>query len=319
MNRDTSIFLYPETPPIASGRLAVDDLHTLYWEECGRRDGVPVLFLHGGPGGASTPRSRRYFDPDHYRAILFDQRGAGQSSPLGETRANTTAHLIEDIERLRVMLGIERWWIFGGSWGSTLALAYGQAHPERCLGFVLRGIFLGTRREIDWFMHGPRRFFPEVWESLRQQLPPAERDDPWAALTRRIAGGDRADVLHHARAWAAYEDACAQLVPEPEDKQGDDDAFALPIGRLESHYMAHDCFLEPDQLLRNAPRIAHLPCTIVQGRYDMICPPETAYALHRAWPGSEWVLIPDAGHAAREPGIECALVAAMDRMRERTA
>lgn len=319
MNRDTSIFLYPETPPLASGRLAVDDLHTLYWEECGRRDGVPVLFLHGGPGGASTPRSRRYFDPDHYRAVLFDQRGAGQSSPLGETRANTTAHLIDDIERLRRMLGIERWWIFGGSWGSTLALAYGQAHPDRCLGFVLRGIFLGTRREIDWFMNGPRRFFPEVWATLQQQLAPAERDDPWTALTRRIAEGDTAGVLRHARLWAAYEDACAQLVPEPEDAREDDDAFALPIGRLESHYMAHDCFLAPGQLLANVSRIAHLPCTIVQGRYDMICPPETAYALHRAWPGSEWVLIPDAGHAAREPGIECALVAAMDRMRERTA
>jgi proline iminopeptidase len=314
MSTDTSIFLYPDIEPFAGGRLALDGLHTMHWEECGKPDGVPVLFLHGGPGGAIGPRARRFFDPDFYRAVLFDQRGAGRSTPLGETRDNTTAQLVEDIEKLRRDRGIERWLVFGGSWGATLALAYGEAYPERCLGFVLRGVFLGTQGEIDWFMNGPRRFFPEVWDRLVQQLPAAERGDLWNSLARRIA---QPNGLDYARAWTAYEDACAQLIPEEEVGRALDDAFAYSIGRLESHYMTNGCFLRPNQLLEEIGRINHLPCTIVQGRYDLICPPETAYAVHRAWPGSEWVVVPDAGHAAREPGIECALVAALDRIRAR--
>jgi len=308
--------LFPPIEPYRHGRLAVDDLHTLYWEECGNPKGEPVLFLHGGPGGGLSPRHRRFFDPAHYRIVLFDQRGAGQSTPLGETRDNTTPLLIDDIERLRTMLGIGRWLVFGGSWGSTLALAYGQAHPQRCLGFVLRGIFLCTRAEIDWFMNGIRWFFPEVHAQFVAPIPPAERGDLLQAYAKRLFSDDPAVSLEAARSWSRYEGSCLFLRPDPAavDEFGSD-AVSLGVGRLEAHYFLHHGFLAEDQLISGVERIRHLPAVIVQGRYDVVCPPLSATRLHDAWPEAAFHLVADAGHAATEPGIAAALVAATEQFR----
>src|SRR5512133_3059477 len=309
--------LFPVIEPYRSGHLAVDDLHTLYWEECGNRDGEPVLFLHGGPGGGVSPRHRQFFDPSHYRIVLFDQRGAGRSTPHGEVRANSTQLLVADIERLRDMLGIPRWLVFGGSWGSTLALAYGQQHPRRCAGFILRGIFLCTQPEIDWFIDGMRLFFPDAHAAFAAEVPEEERADLLQAYAKRLFGDDRAAALHAARSWSSYEGRCAFLRPNADAlAELDADALALSIGRLEAHYFLHAGFLEDGQLLRNVGRIAHLPAVIVQGRYDMICPPATAYSLHRAWPGSRLVLVPDAGHSASETGNMLALLAATEAWRK---
>ncbi len=316
---DTEI-LYPPIEPYRHGMLAVDDLHTLYWEECGNPQGEPVLFLHGGPGGGLSPRHRRFFDPAHYRIVLFDQRGAGKSTPLGEVRANSTPLLVDDIERLRVMLGIERWLVFGGSWGSTLALAYGEAHPERCLGFVLRGIFLCTAAEIDWFLNGMRWFFPEAHAQFVAPIPPAERGELLQAYARRLFGDDPAVSLAAARAWSRYEGSCLFLRPDPSavDEFGSD-AVCLGVGRLEAHYFLHRGFFDDDQLIRDIARICHLPAVIVQGRYDMVCPPLTADRLHAAWPEAKYRLVADAGHSGYEPGIAAALVAATRQFRDRGA
>ena len=305
--------LFPPVLPNRHGMLAVDQLHTIYWEECGNPDGVPVLFLHGGPGAGLSPQHRRFFDPGHYRVILFDQRGAGQSTPLGETRNNTTQLLIADIERLRVQFGVERWLVFGGSWGSTLALAYGEAHPERCLGFILRGIFLCTRAEIDWFINGVRWFHPELYEQFVAPIPESERTDLLAAYTSRIHSADPAVYWPAVRSWSRFEGRRAFLLPQPEEAAND--ALDLGLGRLESHYMAKLAFFEEDQLLRDIGRIAHLPGVIVQGRYDVICPPLSAYRLHQAWLGSRLKMIPDAGHGALETGITRALVAATEQFK----
>jgi len=293
--------------------LAVDPLHTIYWEECGNPDGVPVLFLHGGPGGGLSPQHRRFFDPQHYRVILFDQRGAGKSTPLGECRGNTTQLLIADIETLRVQFGVEQWLVFGGSWGSTLALAYGQAHPQACLGFILRGIFLCTSAEVDWFLHGMRWFYPELYEDFVAHIPLEERGDLLAAYTRRSLDPDPAIHLPAVRAWSRFEGRRVYLLPQPEE--GPDDTHDLGLGRLESHYMSKQGFLAEDQLIRDMDRIAHLPALIVQGRYDVICPPLSAYRLHQAWPGSLLKMIPDAGHGVLETGIAAALVAATERFK----
>jgi len=306
-------FLFPPLQPTRSGMLQVDALHTLYWEECGNHAGMPVLFLHGGPGGGLSPKHRQFFDPDAYRIILFDQRGAGRSTPLGEIRDNTTPLLVEDIETLRRTLGVAQWLVFGGSWGATLALAYGQAHPHACLGFVLRGVFLFTAPELDWFLHGMRRFFPEAYEDFVAPLPPQERDDLLQAYARRLFSDDAGTSLQAARDWSRYEGRCSFLRPQPEAAPADADVVAIGIGRLEAHYFLHRGFLEEDQLIRDVGRIAHLPAMIVQGRYDMVCPPASAHRLHRAWPGSRLQMIPDAGHAALEPGTAAALVAATDR------
>jgi proline iminopeptidase len=312
--------LFPPIEPYRSGMLPVDGLHTLYWEECGNPEGMPVLFLHGGPGGGLSPRHRRFFDPAHYRIVLFDQRGAGKSTPLGEYRNNTTGLLIGDIERLRTLLGIERWLLFGGSWGSTLALAYGEAHPQRCLGFVLRGIFLCTRAEIDWFLNGIRWFFPEVHARFAATVPEAERGDLLRAYEKLLFCDDAATYTRAAREWSRYEGSCLFLRPDVEaaDEFGAD-AAALGIGRLEAHYFLHDGFIEEDQLIRDIGRISHLPAVIVQGRYDVVCPPLSAYRLHRAWPGSKLHMVADAGHAAVEPGIARALIAATEQFRTRRA
>jgi proline iminopeptidase len=306
--------LHPPVTPLDSGRLAVDSLHTLYWETCGHPAGLPALFLHGGPGAGCSPTSRRFFDPQRYHVVLFDQRGAGRSTPLGETRANRTDLLIEDIERLREHLGIERWLVFGGSWGSTLALAYAQAHPARCLGLVLRGVWLGSQEEIDWWLHGMRQFFPRAWEAFAQAVPAEERGDLLAAYRRRLEDPDPAVHLPAARAWSGYEWACLQLIPQPDTQAAlDDAALALGVGRLEAHYFAHQAFLAPGQLLAGMPRIAHLPGVIVQGRYDVVCPPRYAHALADAWPGVDLRMVADAGHSSMEPGIAAQLVAATDR------
>lgn len=308
--------LYPPLEPYRSGTLPVDEIHTLYWEECGNPDGVPVLFLHGGPGAGVSPRHRQFFDPAYYRIVLFDQRGAGQSTPLGEYRNNTTQFLMEDIERLREMLGIAQWLVFGGSWGSSLALAYGEAHPQRCTGFVLRGIFLCTRAEVDWFLNGMRWFFPEAHAQFASAIPEAERGDLLKAYVQRMFSDDPAENLAAARTWSRYEGSCLHLLPHPEvaDAFGSD-AIALGVGRLEAHYMRNAAFLDEGQLIRDVGRIRHLPATIIQGRYDVVCPPRSAYALHQAWPEASLKIVDDAGHAAFEPGIASALVAATEQFK----
>ena len=308
--------LFPPIEPFRSGTLQVDALHTLYWEECGNPEGVPVLFLHGGPGSGCSPKHRQLFDPAFYRIVLFDQRGAGRSTPLGEVRNNTTPLLVQDIEQLRQSLGIAQWLVFGGSWGSTLALAYGQAHPAQCSGFVLRGIFLCTPREIEWFMNGIQWFFPKEHAQFVQAIAPSERGDLMAAYCKRLFSDNPEENLQAARAWGRYEGSCLHLLPHPEvaDEFGSD-AIALGVGRLEAHYFRSQAFLADDQLLRNVHRIAHLPAIIIQGRYDVICPPASAWALHSAWPSAAFKMVEDAGHAAFEPGIASALVQATEQFK----
>ena len=308
---------YPPIEPLRSGLLALDELHTMYWEESGNPQGVPALFLHGGPGSGCSPQHRQFFDPAHYRIVLFDQRGAGRSTPLGETRNNSTPLLVEDIERLRALLGIECWLVFGGSWGSTLALAYGQSHPQRCLGFILRGIFLCTPAEIDWFLHGMGHFFPQAHADFLAPIPHAERADLLEAYCQRLFSDDAQVSADAARSWSGYEGSCLYLLPHPDEQQRfEDPQVAIGVGRLEAHYFRNQGFMEPDQLIRNVERIRHLPAIIVQGRYDVICPPVTAWRLHQAWPEARLQIIEDAGHAAFEPGIEAALVEACNRFRD---
>jgi proline iminopeptidase len=315
----TATSLFAPLEPRRHGMLAVDALHTLYWEECGNPDGVPVLFLHGGPGAGLSPQHRRFFDPDHYRVILFDQRGAGKSTPHGEWRANTTPLLILDIERLRKQFGIAQWLVFGGSWGATLALAYGEAHPERCLGFILRGIFLCTRAEVGWFIDGVRWFYPELHAEFASLIPPAERHDLLAAYARRMLNDDPGLFWPAVRSWSRFEGRRVYLLPQPEPAPTLDaaasDAFDLALARLEAHYMVNGAFLDEDQLIAQIKRISHLPAVIVQGRYDMICPPQAAQRLHDAWPGSRLQMVADAGHGALEVGIAQALVAATEQFK----
>lgn len=308
--------MFPPIEPTRHGMLAVDDLHTLYWEESGNPDGLPVLFLHGGPGGGTIPNHRRFFDPSFYRIILFDQRGAGKSTPLGEYRQNTTAFLIEDIEKIRVMLGIAQWLVFGGSWGSTLALAYGESHPVRCLGFILRGIFLGTLNEVDWFMNGVKNFFPEVYEEFAHAMPAVERGNLMEAYAKRLFNDDPSIYIPAAKSWSRYEGACLFLEPQAEAIANfESNAVSIGIGRLEAHYMRNAVFLEEDQLVRNIGKIQHLPSVIVQGRYDVLCPPVSAYRLHQAWQGSKLAMVATAGHSAMEPGIANELVRATEQFK----
>lgn len=302
--------LYPPLEPYRHGRLQVDPLHNIYWEECGNPKGQAVLFLHGGPGAGCSPQHRRFFDPQHYRIVLFDQRGAGRSTPVGEFRANTTQDLIADIEQLRELLDIQQWLVFGGSWGSTLALAYGQAFPAACLGFILRGIFLCTQDEIDWFMNGARNFHPEIHDEFVSLIPPEERGELLQAYARRLLSDDPAQYLPAARAWTRYEDLRVFMLPQPESTNDDD--LCLGVGRLEAHYMLQRGFFEEDQLIRQVEKIRHLPASIVHGRYDVICPPVSAWRLHMAWPESQIRFVDDAGHAAMEEGICRQLVMATE-------
>jgi len=310
--------LYPEIEPYASGMLALDGLHQMYWEQCGNPRGEPVLFLHGGPGAGAAPAHRRFFDPTRYRIVVFDQRGAGRSTPLGELRNNTTPHLVADIEALRRHLGIERWLLFGGSWGSTLGLAYGEAHPERCTGFILRGVFLCRRSEIDWFLYGLRVIFPEAWRTFAGMIPERERGDLLGAYYRRLTDPDPKVHMPAARAWSTYEGACSTLLPSPETvAYFASDVVALGLARIEAHYFSHDIFLPENSLLANLHRVRPIPAVIVQGRYDAVCPIITADEVHEAWPEAEYIVVPDAGHSAWEPGICARLVKATETFKNR--
>jgi proline iminopeptidase len=306
--------LYPPIDPYASGYLDVGDGHRLYWERAGKPGGKPAVFLHGGPGGGIAPDHRRLFDPARYDVLLFDQRGCGRSTPHAGLDANTTWHLVADIERLREMAGVDKWLVFGGSWGSTLALAYAQAHVARVTELVLRGIFAVRKREIDWYYQdGASRFFTDKWERFVAPVPEAERGDMVAAYRRILTGDDRAAQLAAARAWSVWEGETVRLLPDPALSAAHDaDEFALAFARIENHYFSHAGWLEDGQLLRDAGRLAQVPGVIVQGRYDMACPPETAWALHRAWPQARFEMIEGAGHAFNEPGILDALIRATD-------
>lgn len=312
--------LHPPIEPSRTGRLPVSALHTLYFEESGNPEGLPVVFVHGGPGAGTEPAHRRFFDPARYRIVLFDQRGSGRSTPHAELRENTTWDLVADMERLRAALGIERWVVFGGSWGSTLALAYAETHPERVLGLILRGIFLLRHAELRWFyQEGASWLFPDAWEDYLAPIPGEERHDLIAAYYRRLTHEDPAVRLEAARAWSVWEGRTSKLlISEDLVDRYSGDMFALAFARIECHYFVHRGFFHrDDQLLADAHRLRHIPGVIVQGRYDVVCPMRSAWDLHRAWPEAELVVVPDAGHSAFEPGIEAELVAAADRFARR--
>lgn len=312
-DRDLLTELYPPAEPLRHGWLSVGGVHQIYWEEAGNPSGVPVLFLHGGPGAGCAPVHRRFFDPSHYRIILLDQRGAGRSTPNADISDNHTPALIADLEALRQHLCVERWLVFGGSWGSTLALCYGEAHPQRCLGFVLRGIFLFTKEEVDWFMQMMGRVFPEAGRMFRDFIPPGERHDLLKAYYQRLIDPNPRIHLPAAQCWCTYEESCSRLMVEPGEPRMS--SAVLAMARIEAHYMMHKGFIEEGQILRQIHRLHGLPATIVQGRYDMVCPIASADALARAWPGSAYHIVPDAGHSAMEPGIRAALVSATNRYR----
>ena len=308
--------LFPEIGPFETGYLPLSAGHVMYWEQVGNPRGAPVLFLHGGPGAGAGAVHRRFFDPGFWRTVIFDQRGAGRSRPLGGLDANTTQHLVADIEALRWHLGIERWLLFGGSWGSTLALAYAQAHPERVSGCVLRGVFLGRREEVDWFLHGVSAIFPDAHAAFVGHLAEAERGDILGAYLRRLTDPDPAVHMQAARAWSVYEGSCSTLLPSPDTVASfAQDRSALGLARIEAHYFANDLFLPEGGLLAGMHRIARVPAEIVQGRYDMVCPARTAFELAAAWPAARLTVVPDAGHSALEPGVRRALVAAVERFR----
>jgi proline iminopeptidase len=308
--------LYPPIEPYETGMLALDDRHSMYWEQTGNPGGLPVLFLHGGPGAGATSVHRRFFDPSTYRIVIHDQRGAGRSTPRGDLTDNTTDHLIADIELLREHLGLGKFLLFGGSWGSTLSLAYAQQHPDRCLGMIIRGIFLGRPEEIHWFLNGLKRIFPDAWRNLVDILDEAEREDILTAFHLRLLDPDPGVHLPAARAWSRYEGACSTLHPSPETVAAfGEDSIAFALARIETHYFTNGNFMSENALLENLDCISHLPCTIIQGRYDMICPIATADELHRAWPGSEMVIVSDAGHSAMDSGVREALVRATEKFK----
>lgn len=307
---------YPEIEPYRTGRLRVSDRHEIYFEESGNPDGKPALFVHGGPGGGTAPKQRRFHDPERYRIVLFDQRGCGQSTPHACLEDNTTWHLVDDMEALRNHLGIDRWQVFGGSWGSTLALAYAQAHPERVTEMVLRGIFMLRRKELAWFyQEGASYLFPDAWEKYLAPIPDAERGDLMRAYYARLTSDDRAVRLEAARAWSVWEASTSFLFQNDahiERAAGDD--FATAFARIECHYFVHGGFFEREsQLLDRVDRIRKIPAVIVQGRYDVVCPAVSAWELHRAWPEADFRLVPDAGHSAYEPGNLHEQILATDR------
>ena len=310
--------LYPAIQPAQTWRFPVSELHTLYLEECGAANGVPVVFLHGGPGGACEPGHRRFFDPERYRIILFDQRGCGKSRPHASLEANTTWDLVADLEKIREHLGIERWVVFGGSWGSTLALAYAQTHPERVLGLILRGIFLARDIDVRWFFQGEAsRIFPEAWAHFIEPIPPEERGDMVAAYYGRLTSENEIVRMGAAKAWSIWEGSSVTLLPDRNVVDHFSDPHtALSIARLECHYFRHQSFLRPNQLLDDMPRIRHLPGYIVHGRYDIVCPIDQAFELKSRWDGAKLHVIPDAGHAVTETGISNALVERCNSMLE---
>jgi proline iminopeptidase len=314
--RDPTTWLYPIPPTYRTGRMRVSKVHEIYFEESGNPHGKPVVFLHGGPGGGTTPQHRRFFDPELYRIVLFDQRGCGLSTPYASIEENSTWDLVSDMEKLRAHLSIERWQVFGGSWGSTLALAYAQKHPERVTELVLRGIFLLRKKEIDWFYQGGANIlYPDAWEPYEAAIPPAERKDYLSAYHKRLASADPAVHMPAAKAWSIWEGSTSKLLPDADfaAKFGADDT-TLAFARIEAHYFVNKGFFDTDdQLLRDVGKMRKIPGTIVQGRYDVVCPLMSAWDLHRAWPEAEMFVVPDAGHSAFEPGIARALVATTDR------
>ena len=307
--------LHPPISPRQTIHLETGDGHSLHVEECGNPDGIPVVFLHGGPGAGTTPVHRRFFDPTLFRVILFDQRGAGQSTPFADTNNNTIWHLVEDMERIRRHFDIGKWIVFGGSWGSTLGLTYGIRHPDRCLGFVLRGVFLGTDSEVDWFLNGMGNIFPEAWNRFRDFIPGEERADLLKAYSRRLMDDNPSISVPAADAWSSYENSCSTLRAE---LRGGGGRMALSLARLEAHYFLNQCFLGEEPILDSVHRIGHLPAIIVQGRHDAICPPQTALKLAGRWnekkENAELVIIEDAGHSAFEPEVLKALVSALGRI-----
>lgn len=316
ITREPLTWRYPEIEPYRRGRLDVSGGHSLYFEESGNPQGKPVIFVHGGPGGGSEAVFRRYFHPDKYRIVLFDQRGCGQSTPHASLEHNTTWDLVKDMESLRTHLGVDKWMVFGGSWGSTLSLAYAVTHPERVSELVLRGIFLGTRREVDWlYQFGASEIFPDAWESYRDEIPAAERQDFVTAYYRRLTSDDESVRLSAAKAWSVWEGRITRLLPDPDrEKHFEEPHFALAFARIECHYFFNRVFFtEDDFLLSRIDRLRKIPAVIVHGRYDICCPVRSAWDLHRAWPEAELMIIPDAGHATGEVGISRALVAATDR------
>jgi proline iminopeptidase len=310
--------LYPEIEPYDRGMLQVSPIHTIHYEQSGNPKGKPAIFVHGGPGGGTDPKQRRFFDPEAYRIVLFDQRGCGKSTPHASLEDNTTWHLVSDMEALRAHLGIERWQVFGGSWGSTLALAYAEKHPERVSELVLRGIFLLRKREIDWFyQQGASAMFPDAWEEYLAPIPAAEQGDLLSAYYKRLTSDDAETRVRAARAWSVWEGRTSCLLPNAEliAKNGAEE-YALAFARIECHYFVNRGFFErDDQLLADVGRIRHIPTVIVQGRYDVVCPMDSAWALHRACPEATFRVVPDAGHAALEPGTLHELVLATDRFR----
>lgn len=310
--------LYPPVEPYRTGRLPVGGPHELYFEEVGNPEGKPAVFVHGGPGGGSDAVHRRFWDAERYRIVLFDQRGCGRSTPHACLEDNTTWHLVADMERLREHLGIERWQVLGGSWGSTLALAYAQSHPDRVTELVLRGIFLVREREVRWYYQdGASRVFPDAWEKYVEPIPESERDDLVRAHHRRLTSDDEEQRMRSAKAWSVWEGSTSRLITDPElVARTAEPKFAEALARIECHYFLNGGFFERDgQLLEGIDRIRHLPAVIVQGRYDMVTPVDSAWALHRAWPEAEMHVVADAGHSALEPGIASALLDATDRFR----
>jgi len=314
--------LYPEIEPFDSGMLKVSDIHTIYYERVGNPDGIPVVFLHGGPGGGLIPMYRQFFDPAAYQVVLFDQRGSGRSTPHAELRENTTWDLIDDIEKLREKFGIDKWFVFGGSWGSTLSLAYSISHPSRCLGLVLRGIFLTRRRELNWFyQYGASEIFADFWERFRDEIPEDEHGDFMSAYYKRLTSDDEDTRLSAARAWSVWEGATSKLYPDKDLMDHWEGAHeALSLARIECHYFMNKSFFPSENyLVENVDKIRHIPTVIVQGRYDIVCPMASAWELHNAFPEAEFVLVPNAGHSVSEAGITSALVEAMDRFKTRAA
>ncbi|MCC0177433.1 prolyl aminopeptidase [Waterburya agarophytonicola K14] len=308
--------LYPPVEPYSKGKLKVSQLHTIHYEESGNPQGKPVIFLHGGPGGGIVPMYRQYFDPQEWRIVIFAQRGCGQSTPYAELKENTTWDLVSDIEKLRKHLNIEKWVVFGGSWGSTLALAYSQTHPDSCKGLILRGIFMLRTSEIRWFyQEGASYIYPDAWEEYLQPIPPEERHDLLSAFYRRLTSEDKQTRLAAAKAWSVWEASTSKLIPSSASKERFAMAeFAEAFARIECHYFVHKGFFERENLLlENIDRIRHLPGVIVQGRYDVVCPMKSAWELHQAWQEAEFIVIPDAGHSVSEPGIKDALIQATDR------
>ena len=311
--------LYPIREPYKEGKLQVSQLHTIHFEESGNPQGKPVVLLHGGPGGGCPPFYRQYFHPEKWRLIMFDQRGCGKSQPHAELRENTTWDLVSDIEKLREHLGIEKWVVFGGSWGSTLSLAYSQTHPERCLGLILRGIFLLRQKELRWFyQEGASYIFPDAWEEYLKPIPLDERNDLLTAYYKRLTSPDLQVRLEAARAWSIWEASTSRLFPDTQLMQTfGADNFADAFARIECHYFVNKGFFEEEeQLLLNVHRIRNIPAVIVQGRYDVVCPMISAWELHRAWPEAEFIVVPDAGHSMSEAGIRSALIEATDKFAE---